>query len=293
MFIKQIRCAFAGVAMLAAFATTPAQAVTLTLDVPCDSFTLSGNTLTCVTTQPTQNTPTGCSAKINGGTSAVQLPNTGGTVNLDVQGCSTTGSGPITYQWLKNGASFSQNQSPTDTLGSNSNSTAKTWSYQVKACNNGVDCTSPMPASPLTAVVAAASGGGGGGGGGAGIDCSSAGFASTIVMNFNYVPGAGQVVKTSNGMSTSDILVATFTTPATIAGGTGSGASIVITDNAANSGGFVASLSTTPCTFTSNLKGGLLSASWSNLGNIPLQPNTQYFVNIKGDSALSVKLLAK
>ena len=37
-------------------------------------------------------------------------------------------------------------------------------------------------------------------------------------MNFNYVRSTGQIIQTSQGMSPGDILVATFTTPATIAG---------------------------------------------------------------------------
>ena len=40
------------------------------------------------------------------------------------------------------------------------------------------------------------------------------GYTSTIKMNFNYVAGSGQVIQTSQGMSPTDILVATFTTPA-------------------------------------------------------------------------------
>jgi hypothetical protein len=141
-------------------------------------------------------------------------------------------------------------------------------------------------------VTLSTGGGGGGGGGGAGITCD--GYSSTIVMPFNYVPGSGQVVKTSNGMSSSDIMVATFTTPATIANGTGSGGTLTITDNSLYQPGFIGSLSTTPCTFTSNVKSGNLSASWNFTSTAyNLKPNTQYFLNIKGSSPLSVKLLAK
>lgn len=125
-----------------------------------------------------------------------------------------------------------------------------------------------------------------------GNDVSCAGFTNTLNMQFDYVPGTGQKVQTTQGMSTTDVLVVRFTTPATIAGGTGAGGTLQITDNAQNSSGFVGSLSTTPCTFTSNVKSGLLSASWG-FSNYPLKPNTQFFVNIKGDSALSVKLLAR
>ncbi len=91
-------------------------------------------------------------------------------------------------------------------------------------------------------------------------------------------------------------MVATFTTPATIAGGTGANGTLGITDNAQNSDRIQGALSTTPCTLphgsSHHVKSGLLSASWS-FNSYQLKPNTQYFVNITGDSPLSVKLLAR
>jgi len=150
--------------------------------------------------------------------------------------------------------------------------------------------TNATGAGPTKSATVTLSTGGGGGGGGAGIKCT--GYNSTIVMNFNYLADGKQYVQTSNGMSAGDIMVATFTTPATIASGYGANGTLGITDNAQNSGGFIGSLSETPCTFTSNVKSGLLSASWS-FNTYKLKPNTQYFLNITGDSPLSVKLLAR
>lgn len=78
----------------------------------------------------------------------------------------------------------------------------------------------------------------GGGGGGAGWGGTCPGYSNTIVMNFNYRTDGIQYIQTSNGMSRSEIMVATFTTPATIAGGTGANGTLGITDNAQNSEGF-------------------------------------------------------
>ena len=119
-------------------------------------------------------------------------------------------------------------------------------------------------------------------------------------MNFNYVPSTGQIIQTSQGMSPGDILVATFTTPATIASGTGAGGGLNFTDNYEQLG-TIGSLSTRPCSFNAGtwpagdvIKSGQLSAAWS-FTSFHLAPNTQYFLNIKSDSStpLSVKLTAK
>lgn len=111
-------------------------------------------------------------------------------------------------------------------------------------------------------------------------------YTNTIVLSFPYVTGSGTKIQTTEGMGTTDILVATFTTPpAPYPGGT---PFIQITDNAPLSTGFVASMSTTPCTFPAP-KRDTQTVSFT----YAVKPSTTYYVNITGDSALSVKLTAR
>jgi hypothetical protein len=170
-----------------------------------------------------------------------------------------------------------------------------TTTFSVTATN----ATGPGPTR--SATVTLSTGGGGGGGGGAAISCP--GYNNTIVMNLNYVPSSGQILKAYDGLKSGDIMVATFTTPATIAGGYGQNGLVGAgANNYATSGrGFNATFSTTPCSTTyttswpgSKPKGGLLgqSVSWQ-FNTYKLAPNTTYYVNITGDVPVDVSLTAK
>jgi len=236
----------------------------------------STSTLTCVPATQTPGAPSGCSltATPSSITAATNV-----TLNAS---CSSNVDSNTTWAWTGAGAA------PATTPGASTSQivqgVAATTTFTATASN----ATGAGPTLSKTVTLGSGGGGGGAGGGGGSIpNCN--GYTSTIKMTFNYVPGSGQIVQTSQGMSPTDIMVVSFTTPANIAGGTGAGATLGITDNAQNSSGFVGSFSTTPCTFTSKVKAGLLSASWS----LSLLPNTTYYLNITGDSPLSVKLYLK
>jgi len=134
----------------------PAQSATVTIDggSACATWIWSDTTrtLSCGATPPppVAGAPTGCQPAI----STQTLPSGGGTVNLSVSNC--TASGAITYAWTKNGSAASISQNWTDTLSSNSLTTAVTTTYYVNACN-GSACTGNLPSSGLTVSVAAGS----------------------------------------------------------------------------------------------------------------------------------------
>lgn len=131
------------------------------------------------------------------------------------------------------------------------------------------------------------------------------GFANTINIVFDYIPNSLQVVKITPDLETTDIVVARFTTPATIAAGYGQNGLAGVSHNyyAKPSVGFSATFSKTPCKTTnsswanadgSSTKDGTpgQSVSWS-FNTYKLQPNTTYYYNIKGDSPLYINLTAK
>ncbi len=312
MFVKDIDSVIAGAAVFAAPSSDSSHAGTVTLNVrigrmlaaaalfvapalvapahaagfsisdpsgACASWSWSSttSTLTCNPATSTAGAPSGCSLTANPSTIT-------GPTNVTLTAACTTNTTGITWAWGGSGLS---------TLSTSGTPSVQTLSVSASTTFSATASNGAGASSQKNATVTLSTGGGGGGGGGGTIPTCD-GYTGTIKMNFNYVPGSPQVVQTSQGMLPTDIMVATFTTPATIASGYGAGGTIVITDNAQNSSGFIGSLSTTPCTFTSNVKSGLLSASWSFTSTAyHLQPNTQYFLNIKGDSPLSVKLLAK
>lgn len=93
--------------------------------------------------------PANCAPSI--ATVPTTLTTAGGTANLNVTGC--TPAAGLTYAWSKNGAAnWSALQAPADNLPPNTGAAGVTTSYQVTVCNGGA-CTSPLPATPLTATV--------------------------------------------------------------------------------------------------------------------------------------------
>ena len=252
----------------------PAYAAGLTISDPSNlcSWTFSGTTLTCnPVAPPAAGAPAGCSLQASPSTiTAAQA------VTLTAA-CSSGTDSNTTWAW-------SANQSGTGiqatTTGASSQvqsgvNVSATTTFNVTA-TNGIGSTTRS-----ATVTLSTAGGGGGGGSGAGITCP--GYSKTIVVPFSYVLNSGTTVKTTDGMSTTDIVVATFTTPGgTYAGGT---PFIQITDNTPGSTGFKGSVSTTPCSFT-RFKMDTQSTSWT----YSVLPNTTYYVNITGDSPLSIKL---
>jgi hypothetical protein len=108
------------------------------------------------------------------------------------------------------------------------------------------------------------------------------GFTKTVVVPLTWSKSQQTVIVPP--ITTTEVIVGRFTTPSVV----GTGGWVAVSINVANSAGFVGSFDTVPCTFTKNVKSGTLSASWQ-FGST-LKPNTQYFLNVKGDSELWLKL---
>jgi hypothetical protein len=110
-----------------------------------------------------------------------------------------------------------------------------------------------------------AGGGGGGGGGGAAISC--AGYNKTTVLTFPY-SGRGQQTQITGGQGPNEIVIGTFTTPATVG--------IPTIGVAVQTGtGLRANLSTTPCDLTAS------QFDYYTLGlSAAVQPNTTYYINV-------------
>jgi hypothetical protein len=245
---------------------TPANAGGLTIADPgnvCASWSLNGSTLTCNAAVATPGAPSGCSLTANPSSIAAAA-----NVTLTAA-CTSNTDSTTTWAWSANpssavtGLQASTTGASSQTQAGVNVSAATTFS--VTATTGGLSTTK--------SAAVTFGGGGGGGGGGAGISCP--GYTRTIVVNFPYVPKTGANVQTTDGMSTTDIVVATFKTPpAPYAGGT---AFIQLTDNTPLSTGIRASVSTTPCSFAI-VKKDTQSVSW----NYIVKPDTQYYVNITG-----------
>ncbi len=192
------------------------------VDAVCDSFTTStdpssGSTiLTCVAPSNSPGVPTGCNATVNSSQS-VTLSSSGGSVNLAVNGCSTTSSSAITYNWSRNGLSnASTSQSWTDVLPQNTSTTASnTYSYQVQACAGSACAT--FPGSPLQAIVPSAasttpppSG--------SGFTGSCSGFSNTRVLVENWANPVRLKTADYGGFGPNDIIVVQITTGSATSG---------------------------------------------------------------------------
>jgi hypothetical protein len=271
---------FASLAFVGA-GSAPVLGATITVSDPnCSQFAVSGDpsalTLTCVgSTTTSPGAPTGCVATINGQTTSVTLPSSGGTVTLGVQGC-TAGS----YSWTRNGVA----SSTTDTLPANSGSSAVTTTYAVNACN-GSACAS----STVTAIVSGTGTTGGPPIGG--VSCAAYGFGKTMFYNWNWA-NPSQFVQTyddSQGpIGTNGIVVIAFTPTS------GSGSVSVSEYPGGLGNGRSVSISTQPCDFSQ-------PSPWTRFGynasiqftvapsinrSLPtLQPGTQYYLNIANRDA--------
>lgn len=183
--LRSLAVALIGSAAIALLASAPARSASFTVvDNACTgawTWDAATSTLSCgaVTPPPPPpaGAPTGCTPTINGGTSPVTLANTGGSVTLNVTGCSpSTG---ITYAWTRNGSAANTSASWTDNLPANPGSSGVTTSYQVNVCN-GAACTGALPASPLTATVPGVVASGGTN------ICAAQGFDKTLTYTWNW-----------------------------------------------------------------------------------------------------------
>jgi len=233
---------------------------------------------------PTPNAPTGCVATVNNNA----LSSSGGQVILSVNNCNPTN---VAYSWLKNGTAYNTNQSWTDTLSPNTNSSAITTSYQVQACN-GSACAF-FPATPLTVTVA-------------GVtvtppptwNTTCTGFDETHLVTIKSGSYGRQIVK----MRPNDVIVVEFTTGSkTTADTLGYPSAIGIADYASVPSGRIARLSTKPCDFNTQPSWGANADDVNTVsfyyvvgaGNTYgwyyplLKTNTKYYINFKNTPGTS------
>lgn len=297
------------------------QTTTITDSACTTGFVVSGSTLVCQSSSPPpppppSGNPSGAPTNCTPTNSPTTLTSAGGTVNLNVTGC-TPAVGPLNYSWSRNLntalSTASSTPSLADQLPANTNtSTAITYSYQVNVCDAGNNrCTGYIPSTPLTTTVPVAAapnptgGGGGGSGGGGAISC--AGFSNTIVLDVAY---AGQSVARTASFVNGEVVVARFTTPASLTGG-GTGGLLNAIEYDGTPAIRTAALSTTPCDFAANAAGSNFDIGPSPnvyfgtfFGGFALQPSTTYYWNImnvnqfntpscSGNCAIQVTLTAK
>jgi hypothetical protein len=253
---------------------------------------------------PPPATPTGCVPQILS-TSPSPLTSAGGTVQLDVTGCSpSTG---LTYKWFRNGSTteFSTAKNPTDTLGANSGSSSVSTTYQVEVCNGGA-CTAKIPSSALTATVP-----GTGPGSGSTNLCAAQGFSKTIYRAWNWATEGNLVLDTvtmkdqagGTGIGTNGILVVEFTptSPADV----DNLARISVTEYPGNSvvTQRTLAISTQPCDLVGLVPGPATNTTSPKLDygvgtvtnsafsgkpkGVAVTPGVQYFINIAGRSGVS------
>jgi hypothetical protein len=284
------RRALAGSAFLLALAAfAPAHAVGFTINDSgaCASWTFTAPaTLTCnPAAPPVAGAPTGC----RGTATPNPVGAAGGTVTLGVTGCSVT---PTLGAWT---SSFALSGS-TLTVPSYTGTSNRAITANVQACDPTVT-TACVNVTAQTTQLAPA-----GGGGGAGGAISCPGFSNTIVIDLNYTAGV-QSGKTTSGATfgNAEIVVARFTTPATVNSyGYGGYLSVVQADASLASQRTVA-LSTTACDFTvqatshTNVAHGINPNVYfyaPKVGVAPLvwslQPNTTYYFNVTNRDALGM-----
>lgn len=244
---------------------------------------------------PTNPAPAGCTATINGGSTAT-LQSTGGGVNLAAS-CTSPTSG-LTYSWYRNGQLDSSRTTATwtDTLPANSGTSAATTTYQAKVCN-GTACTSLLPSTPLTAQVAAGSTPTGNWNG----TCS--GFDATHVIVMDWANPQRKFTADFGGFNANDALVVQFTTGSVKSddpkfSGRTFYPYVSIGEYVDGGGPRQATLSATACDFSTQLATGanvgladnpisviinfVVGSGETYGGYYPtLKPNTTYYVNVK------------
>jgi hypothetical protein len=244
----------------------------------------SGVSVRCASTgtTPPVGAPTGCVARVNGGTANISLSSAGGTAAMSVT-CSTPSSG-ITYNWSRNG-SFGENltSSYTATFGANASSTNDAlYNFQVRACN-GTPCVT-VPTTPLTVTVLKTSGG---------FNGSCPGFTATHIIPIDWSTPVRKYTEQHGGFGVSDIIIVKFTT-----GNVSTGSSLPrLTAAEYNSppSSRTAVLSAIPCDFSvqstpgaTNIGNSITAVfalgTGTGFGYYPvLQLNKEYYLNMKNN----------
>ncbi|MDR0771013.1 MAG: hypothetical protein LBE75_07415 [Burkholderiales bacterium] len=244
-------------------------------DPNCDSFELQNNgggsfTLVCVPGGGGGPTvPSGCSIAP---AAAINLENTGGPISLTGSCTGNVVDGSTVYSWTRSGGSGGtqtySGASVAHNLPANTGTSAITYIYTFKACNETTACTSVTK----SATVAAASGGGD-----TGIDyCPSGGFKPEIAWgNTQLSANAGNGVlavrfTVPSNVSTNlmSIGVAEFEAPATMR-------NITISKNACdfNDGSLIVPR------FVSQYSQKFSTATGT--GNPKLESGQTYYINIR------------
>lgn len=285
------RRALAGFAFLLALAAfAPAHGAGFQISDPsgaCASWSWSAgtSTLTCnAAAPPVAGAPTGC----QGTATPNPVAAAGGVVTLAVTGCSGT---PTYGAWTSGIATpvGSQLTVPSYTGTSNRPIVAS-----IQACDATVT-TACVNVTAQTTQLAPA-----GGGGGAGGPISCTGFANTIVLDMNYTVNVPSIKDTTDmTFGNTDIIVARFTTPATV-NNYGFGGYLSVVEFGGLPNNRTVALSTTACDFTPTPRGkNFASAFTPNVffgppkageAAVPpnLLPNTTYYFNIKNTDASGV-----
>ena len=256
-------------------------AVTIT-GTSCASWSLTSSngsyTLTCNSAPVPQGAPTGCaiaSSPVGGA-----LGSAGGAITMTA---SCSGGTVTSWSWTKSGGGWGSGAaSQNDQLPANTGASSLTYTYSVTACN-GTSCASPV----ITTFTVAAGNVGGGGGGGAGGACPGISGTTTYV---NIPWGAGAYSYPSPQMGSSDAIVGILTTPSAVSPTGPGGAGRLEIDPYGGGGVYQwVTISTSPCVW--NMPDGGFSewasppnwwVSFGNpIGDIILQPNTTYYVNIR------------
>lgn len=244
----------------------------------------SGVTVKCASTgtAPPVGAPTGCVAKLNGGTANITLSSSGGTASFSVT-CATPPSG-ITYNWSRNGV-FGESSSASfiAAFGANTSSTNDAlYNFQVQACN-GSPCVI-VPTTALSVTVSKTTGG---------FNGSCPGFAATHIIPIDWNNPQRTFTANFGGFGILDIVVVKFTV-----GNISSTSSLPrMTSAEYNSppSSRTAVLSATPCDFSTQSTPGatiignsitavFATGTGSGGGYYPvLQLNHEYYLNMKNN----------
>ena len=267
--IRRVLVASATLVALAAFA--PAHAGNISISDPSGvcawSYDSATATLTCNAPAtplpiPVAGAPTGCV----GTATPNPVAATGGTVTLGVTGCSVT---PTLGAWQSAIATPSASWL---VVPSYTGTSSRTVVATIQACSP----TDPTKCATVTAQTTqlAPSTGGGAVSVGGGISCSGI-TGKTYVLNLNYVPGT-QTFETASTFGNNDIVIAKFTTSASLPGGW-----ISVAEYGGTQVKRTTALSTTACDFGSFIVKPTPSNSPFIVLTGVLSPSTTYYLNIR------------
>jgi hypothetical protein len=259
--------------------------------VTANSASLSGQSMVTVTWSDAPPAPPVCTP------TAVTLPSpmtsAGGSVNLNA-GC--VPSSGVTYTWTRTAPTAGAPTNPTsatpsDALPANPGVSGISYTYQVVACTSPTTCDTKSISVivPGTAI---------------GVDCTSAGFTKTILVDVPWgAPGSIITYRTQdapfNGFTGTTALVIRFTAPAG-APATSSYGHITSAEYVDPPTARTAVLSTNACDFTNTIGSPYYAQYGSTIdlslrvGGVPVYayhdlrmvPGTTYYLNVKNYNAV-------